>query len=35
MDIAGSTRAVGDRTWWIGIVIKSFVVPKQPGKVMG
>ena len=35
MDFASSTRAAEDRAIWKGIVIKSFVVPQRPHKVMG
>ena len=34
MDVATSTREAEDRTRWEGIVVKSFVVPKRPHKVM-
>ena len=35
MDFASSARAAEDRTRWKGIVVKSSVVPKRPGKLMG
>ena len=35
MDFASSTREAEDRTRWKRIVVKSFVVPQRPHKVMG
>ena len=35
VDFTSSTRADEDRTRWKEIVVKSSVVPKRPGKVMG
>ena len=35
MDFAGSTRADENRTRLKGVVVKSFVVPQRPSKVMG
>ena len=35
MDIASSTMAGEDRTRWKGIVVKSYVGPHLPRKVMG
>ena len=35
MDFANPTRATEDRTRWKGIVVKSFVVPQRPHKVIG
>ena len=32
MDFASSTSAVGNKTRWKGIVVKSPVVPQRPGK---
>ena len=34
MDFTSSTRADENRIRWIGIVAYSFVVPRQPSKVM-
>ena len=35
MDFVSSTRAAEDRTWWKGIVVKSYVVPQRSHRVMG
>ena len=35
IDFANSTRAAEDRIWWERIVVKSFVVPERPHKVIG
>ena len=34
MDFVTSSREAEDRTRWKGIVVKSFVVPQRPRKVM-
>ena len=34
MDFASTTRAAESRTRWKGLVANSFVVPRQPSKVM-
>ena len=35
MDFASSSKAAEDRTRWIGVVVKSSVVPQRPHTVMG